>query len=118
MFEEETVYEAQKRMIWSTIRSLPDGEHILGRDLRNKAGIKDRRIFYKIIEDYRKSGVFIGANRQSPKGYYEIRTDNDLVRFIQSKRTELRREEEVLNTMERQWFRKVIPNHTLGDDEA
>lgn len=115
MFEEQSEDAGREQIIWNTLRSLPDGEHILGRDLREMSGIKDVRTFYKVIEEFREAGIFIGANRQSPVGYYEIRTDNDMIRFLSSNRAEINKKLETLNAMERKWYRKVIPNYMEED---
>lgn len=108
MTVKEMTLTEQHQMIWSIIRTLPDGERILGHQMRDAAGIKDERVFYKIIEDLREIGIFIGASRNTPKGYYEIRTNDDMYRFLNAKRAELTGEWEALERLEKKWIRKQL----------
>lgn len=96
----------QHQIVWNVLRTLKDGERILGHELRKAANIKEERVFYKIVEDLREAGIFIGANRNSPRGYYEIRTEDDMYRFLNAKRTELTGEWEALKRLELKWNRK------------
>lgn len=98
----------QHQIIWSVLRSLPDGERILGHQLREAAAMKEERPFFKIIEDLREVGIFIGASRQTPKGYFEIRTNDDMYRFLNNKRAELTGEWEALERLEKKWIRKEL----------
>lgn len=99
----EFTLSEQHQKIWHTLRTMKDGERILGADLRKIAGISDIRVFYKIVEDLREIGIFVGANRFTPKGYYEIRTGNDMERFLTIKRTELSGEWAALDRLEKKW---------------
>lgn len=108
MTVKEMTLTEQHQMIWSMLRTLPDGERILGHQLREAAEIKEERVFYKIVEDLREVGIFIGASRHTPKGYYEIRTSNDMERFLKHKRTELIGEWEALDNLEKKWIRKEV----------
>lgn len=108
MTVKEMTLTEQHQMVWSMLRMLPDGERLLGHQMRKAAGIKEERPFFKIIEDLREVGIFIGASRQTPKGYYEIRTDNDMYRFLNAKRAELTGEWEALERLEKKWIRKQL----------
>lgn len=104
--KEEFLLSGQHQKIWNTIRSLKDGERILGSDLRELAGIADIREFYKIIEDLREAGIFIGASKYTPRGYYEIKTESEMENFLRSKRSELARGWSSLDRLEKKWNRK------------
>lgn len=105
----------QHQSVWNTLRSMQDDERILGADLRELAGIPEERTFYKVIEDLRTAGIFVGASRNEPKGYYEIRTQNDMERFLRTKRDELVGEIEALNELEQKWLNR---NKTEEDDDS
>ena len=104
--KEEFQLSAQHQTIWNAIRSLEEGERILGSDLRIMAGITDIRVFYKIIEDLRESGIFIGASKYKPRGYFEIKTDPEMERFLRIKRSELAGEWSALDRLDKKWNRK------------
>lgn len=97
---------AAHQKIWNKLRMLPDGERILGADLQTLAGVSDRRTFYQIIEDLRTAGIFIGASRNSPHGYYEIRTGTEMDIFLSRKRNQLKQEADILDSMEIAWLRR------------
>lgn len=98
----------QHQIVWNTLRTLKDGDRMVGADLREVAGIKDERTFYKIIEDLRTAGMFIGASRTYGKGYFEIRTAKDMESFLRSKRQELQGEWEALDELEKKWMKQNI----------
>lgn len=88
------------------MRSLDDGQRILGADLRAVSGIEDRRSFSKVIEDLRSAGIFIGASRNEDRGYYEIRTNSDMEHFLRKKRQQLKGEWKLLDELEKKWLAK------------
>lgn len=104
----------QHQTVWNTLRTMKDGERIIGADLRELAGIPEERTFYKIIEDLRTAGIFVGASRNEPKGYYEIRTQNDMQRFLRIKRDELVGEIDALDELEQKWLNRI---NSQEDDE-
>lgn len=104
----------QHQAVWNIIRTLKDGERVLGADLRKMAGISTERAFYNVIEDLRTAGLFIGASRRNEdKGYYEIRTDDDMERFLRSKRNELQGEWKALDDLEKKWLEKQQLNRSV-----
>lgn len=94
---------AAHQAIWNKLRTLPDGERMRGVDLQELAQVSERS-FHQIIEDLRHAGILIGANRNDPKGYYELRTDNEFVHFLENKRKQLQKEARILDAMELAWI--------------
>ena len=70
-------------LIWLSLTRLDEGETILGDALMSYTGIKDRRVFYQVINDLRKLGKLVGSSKhQGSQGYFEIRDQNDFNRWI------------------------------------
>lgn len=93
----------QHERVWNELRTLKDGERILGPQLRTIAGIEDERRFFNIIEDLRTLGLAIGASKNEPKGYFEIRTQHDMASYLNTNYTELKQRKKVLDTMRKRW---------------
>lgn len=111
----------QHQSVWNMLRSMKDGERIIGADLRELANVPEERTFYKIIEDLRDAGIFIGASRNEPRGYYEIRSDHDARRFFNLKQAELVGELAALQELERKWENRNNPqedDENDGDDQV
>lgn len=97
---------AAHQNIWNRLRTAKDGERILGSDLRTGAGNLEIRTFYQVIEDLRRAGIFIGASKFIPRGYYEIRTNSEMNHFLKSKRSELLGELSALADLESKWLNR------------
>lgn len=103
--QEETITSAH-HYIWNRLRSAKDGERVLGADLRAGAGGLDTRTFYQVIEDLRTAGIFVGASKHIPRGYYEIRTTTEMNHFLRFKRRELLGELNALAELESKWLNR------------
>lgn len=113
---EEIGLSRQHLIIWNAIRGLKDGERIRGEDLRRLTGISLRN-FYVIIEELQAAGYYIGASRSDDQGYYEIRTNSDMAKFLQKKRNELQRKWNALDEFEKKWLEEHIDREDEEIDE-
>ena len=77
---------AQHQFVWNTLTMLEDGERILGADLRQRSGVSDARTLFSIINELRLNGYLVGGDKSGERGYYEIRTANDMARTLHSLR--------------------------------
>lgn len=83
----------KKLKTWTILQNLPDGERVLGKHLMIAVGEKDIRGLRRIIESIRTAGYAVGAGKiHEQRGYYELRTDEEIWEYHFRKIKALERE--------------------------
>jgi len=69
--------------VWTSLTLLEDGQRMLGVTLMEHTGILERRNLYQVIHGLREHGYLIGSGKHlSDRGYYQIRSVEDLERTL------------------------------------
>lgn len=106
---------AEHQRVWDKLRTLPDGERILGTNLQIECGIDDERTLKRVMDDLRSSGLFVSGSKSKPMGYCEIRTVKELDSYLKKRRQEHAGELRKLDEMERQWYDAQSERMRLND---